>query len=158
MQGVFKKVATAKGDAAGAHAGGAPQAPLAIHPSIGEWAKWVAGPFTTITHNPPTPMTLMGGKWTWKNTSLRWTPPTSTSLPSRTTQALDADRSFLVRALGAYAASKHDRPNLQAMQFQPVSQPDQHPPQSDDVAPEQGRMLARSCVPRNWKWSKCDKA
>ena len=53
---------------------------------------------------------------------------------------VDADRTFLVRALGAYAARKHLRPNLQAMQFQPVSQPDQHPPQNDDVTPEQSRM------------------
>ena len=52
VQGVFKKVAPAKGDAAGAHASGAPPAPPAIQPSIGIWAKWVAGPFNTITNRP----------------------------------------------------------------------------------------------------------
>ena len=140
VQGVFKKVATTKGDAAGAHASGAPPAPPAVHPSIGEWAKWVAGPFTTITNRPSYAGDLDGWEVDMEEYLVE-VDATDEQLATLAHRAgVDADRTFLVRALGAHAARKHLRPNLQAMQFQPVSQPDQHLGQCDDVAPEQSRM------------------
>ena len=137
---VFKKVATAKGDAAGAHASGASPAPPAVHPSIGDWARWVAEPFTTITNRPSYAVGLDGWEVDMEEYLVE-VDATDEQLATLAHRAgVDADRTFLVRALGAYAPREHLRPNHQAMQFEPVSQPDQHPGQCDDVAPEHSRM------------------
>ena len=135
--GVFKKVATAKGAATEAHTSGAPPVPAAVHPWIGEGAKCVAGPFTTIIGRP----SYAGDLDAWEVDMEEYLVEVDTTDEQLTTLAsragVDTDRTFLVRALGAYAARKHLRPTLQAMQFHPVSQPDEHPAQTDDVTPKQ---------------------
>ena len=99
---------------------------LSIHPSICEWAKWVARPFTTITNRPSYADDLDGWEVDMEEylVEVDATDEQLATLANR--QGVGADRTFLVPALGAYAARKHLRPNLQAMQFHPVSQPDQH--------------------------------
>ena len=84
VQGVFKKVASAKGDATGAQTSSAPPAPPAVHPSIASGRNgWQCHSPPSLA-GPPTPVTWMLGRWTWRSTSWRLTPPTSSSLPSRT--------------------------------------------------------------------------
>ena len=139
IAGVFCRVPGKTTDE-GATAPGPRTAPAHPHPTVQEWARWVAGPYAAIV-----------GRSTYAKDLHRWEVDFEDFLmeAEATTEQLaalvaapwlDMDTTTAVLALGAYAARKGLRPDLQELRFTGIPSPDVVGPAPGDNATDQGRM------------------
>ena len=92
-------------------------APVQPPPTVLEWARWVAGPYAAIASRSTYAAEL--DKWEVDMEEyLMEAEATAEQLATLvTTAGLDFDRTAAVRALGAYAARKSLRPDLNEFRF-----------------------------------------
>ena len=139
VNGVFRRVPGRDSDATIAEASPSPPAPQP-HPTVLEWARWVAGPYAAIESRSTYASEL--DKWEVDMEEyLMEAEATQEQLAMFAAAAgMDMDHTTTVRAMGAYAARKHLRLDFQELRFKGFP-PTGAPTQAEgDITSDQGRM------------------
>ena len=139
IAGVFRRVPHKSADETLAATTPKP-APAQTHPTVLDWARWVAGPYAAIASRSTYAADL--DKWEVDMEEYLMEAETTTEQLAApvATASLDFDRTTAVRALGAYAAQKNLRPDFNEFRFisiPPAGAPD---PTPGGVAMDQSRM------------------
>ena len=139
VNGVFRRVPGRDPDTNITEASPSPPPPQ-THPAVLEWARWVAGPYAAIESRSTYASDL--DKWEVDMEEyLMEAEATQEQLATFAAAAgMDMDRTTTVRAMGAYAARKHLKPDFQELRFKgfpPAGAPTQA---EGDITSDQGRM------------------
>ena len=137
IAGVFRRVPHKPADEGTTTISSDP-APVQPHPTVLEWARWVAGLYAAIASRSTYAADL--DKWEVDvEEYLMETEATAEQLATFvTTAGLDFDRMAAVRALGAYAARKSLRPDFNEFRF--TGTPPADAPSTGGAATDQSRM------------------
>ena len=116
-------------------------APVQTHPTVLEWARWVAGPYAAIASRSTYTADL--DKWEVDMEEyLMETETTAEQLATLVTIAgLDFDRTAAVRASGAYAARKSLSPDFNELRFTGIPPTDAPARAPGGIATDQSRMI-----------------
>ena len=139
INGVFRRVPGRDPDTNIAEAPPSPPPPQP-HPTVLEWARWVAGPYAAIESRSTYASDL--DKWEVDMEEyLMEAEATQEQLAMIVSAAgMNMDRTATVRALGAYAARKHLRPDFQEMRFKNFPPAGAAAQAEGNITSDQGRM------------------
>ena len=152
VNGFFRRVPGRDSDANVTETSPSPPTPQP-HPTVLEWARWVAGPYAAIEGCS----TYAGDLDKWEvdmEEYLMEAEATQEQLATFAAAAgLDMDRTTTVRAMGAYAARKHLRPDFQELRFKGFPQQGHQPRQRGTSPPTKAGCAksSRSCQRKSWK-------
>ena len=139
VHGVFRRVPGRDSDSNITEASPSPPTSQP-HPTILEWARWVAGPYAAIESRSTYASDL--DKWEVDMEEyLMEAEATQEQLATFAGAAgMDMDRTVTVRAMGAYTARKHLRPDFQEIRFKGFSLAGAPTQAEGDITSDQGRM------------------
>ena len=146
VNGVFGRVPGREPDAHITETNPSPPTPQP-HPTVLEWARWVAGPYAAIESRSTYASDL--DKWEVDMEEyLMEAEATQEQLAAFAGAAgMDMDRTATLRAMGAYAARKHLRPDFQEMHFKSFPRAGTPTQAEGDITSDQGRKREIVALP-----------
>ena len=115
-------------------------APVQPHPTVLEWARWVAGPYAAISSRSTYKADLDKREVDMEEYLMEAEATAKQLAALMTTAGLDFDRTAAVRTVGAYTAHKSLRPDFNEFRFTCIPPADAPGPTPGGVATDQSRM------------------